>query len=266
VGKLRAYWRVWLMAQKGRMEYRFNFFVDIFALFAGYVGLVANIWLMTNRFGPLAGWKFSEIAFLFGTFSASYGLSAYNFWQFTLLGGFLRTGEYDRYLLRPLNPVAYYAVERCQTPALGQVLGGLAIMLYCAALLDVTWTPARVAFVAVMLVAGSLIQAGVMLLSAASSFWTMESGAAWGVLYYPLREFCFYPLGAFARPIVWIATTVLPFAFVNYFPAQYLLGKWDMLGFPNWVAFASFPIAVAFFSVCLWCFGRGLRSYHSTGT
>jgi len=41
---LRAYWRVWVMAQKGRMEYRCNFFMDIFALFAAYVGLVVNIW------------------------------------------------------------------------------------------------------------------------------------------------------------------------------------------------------------------------------
>jgi len=264
--KLRAYWRIWLMAQKGRMEYRLNFFLDIFALFVGYVGLVANIWLMTNRFGPLAGWKFTEIAFLFGTFTMSYGLSAYNFWQFTQLATWLRTGDYDRYLLRPLNPVAYYAVERCQTPALGQVFGGLAIMLYCAKLLHLTWTPEKILFVAIMLVAGSLIQAAVMLLSAAISFWTLESGGAWGLLYYPMREFCFYPLGAFARPIVWIATAVIPFAFVNYFPAQYLLGKWDMLGFPPWIAFASLPVAVVFFSICLWCFGRGLRRYHSTGT
>jgi ABC-2 type transport system permease protein len=135
-------------------------------------------------------------------------------------------------------------MERCQTPALGQVLGGLAIMLYCAALLDLTWTPARIAFLVMMLFSGALIQAGVMLLAAATSFWTLESGAAWGILYYPLREFCFYPLGAFARPILWVATMVIPFAFVNYYPAQYLLGKWDMLGFPAWMAFAGMPVSV----------------------
>ncbi len=264
--RLRVYWQIWLMAQKGRMEYRFNFFLDIFALFVGYLGLVANIWLMTNRFGPLAGWTFIEIAFLYGAFICSNGISSYNFWGFTYLGRFLRTGEFDRYLLRPLSPVAYYAMDRCQTPALGKIFGGLAIMLYCANQLDVAWSPGKVTFVVVMLIAGGMIQASVALLSAATSFWTMESGAAWGLLYYPLREFCFYPLGAFARPIVWIATAVIPFAFVNYFPAQYLLGKWDMLGFPPWIAFASLPVAVVFFSICLWCFGRGLRRYHSTGT
>ena len=66
--------------------------------------------------------------------------------------------------------------------------------------------------------------------------------------------------------MLWVATAVIPFAFVNYFPAEYLLGKWDMLGFPTWLAFASFPVAVLFFTICLWCFGRGLRRYHSTGT
>jgi ABC-2 type transport system permease protein len=75
-----------------------------------------------------------------------------------------------------------------------------------------------------------------------------------------------YPISVYKR---WFRNTlifVIPLAFVNYFPALYLLGKTDPTGLPYIMRFL-FPLAstaAMILSVKFWNYG--VRHYKSTGS
>ena len=55
-------------------------------------------------------------------------------------------------------------------------------------------------------------------------------------------------------------------AFVNYYPALWLLDKPDPLGGPAWLAFASPFVCLAVFGVGVRMWWYGVQKYTSTGS
>ncbi len=56
-------------------------------------------------------------------------------------------------------------------------------------------------------------------------------------------------------------TFVIPMAFINYYPALFLLGKPDPLGLLTWTPFLAPFIAVGIFRVALAAWRVGVRHY-----
>jgi len=59
---------------------------------------------------------------------------------------------------------------------------------------------------------------------------------------------------------------VIPMAFVNYYPALWLLDKPDPLGLPAWLAFLSPVVCLLVFAVGVRMWWIGVRHYQSTGS
>src|SRR5436190_16681723 len=68
---------------------------------ATILDLVA-IWALFDRFGAVDGWRFGDVAMFFGLVSISFALADFVTRGFDVLGTeFIRTGNFDRLLLRP---------------------------------------------------------------------------------------------------------------------------------------------------------------------
>ncbi len=61
-------------------------------------------------------------------------------------------------------------------------------------------------------------------------------------------------------------TFVIPVAFVNWYPALFILGRRDPFGLPSWVQFASPLAAVITLAAALLVWRTGVRHYSSTGS
>ena len=72
--------------------------------------------------------------------------------------------------------------------------------------------------------------------------------------------------GVFSPWLRRILAFVVPLAFVNYFPALYILGRHDTLGAPGFVRFMGPAVAVATVLVARMAWRRGVRHYQSTGS
>ena len=84
-------------------------------------------------------------------------------------------------------------------------------------------------------------------------------------MYWNLRKFAGYPISIYNKFIQSILIFVVPFTFVNYFLAQFLLRKPDMSTYPEWFMYISplveiIPYIIAYF---FWKFS--MRYYKSTG-
>ncbi len=75
-----------------------------------------------------------------------------------------------------------------------------------------------------------------------------------------------YPMHIYQDWLRSIFTFVIPMAFVNYYPALWLLGKPDPLGGPPWLAFLSPFVCVAVLAVGVRMWSFGARRYQSTGS
>jgi len=63
-----------------------------------------------------------------------------------------------------------------------------------------------------------------------------------------------------------VFTFVIPMAFINYYPALYLLGKPDPTGMPAWLPFIAPLVALLVFAVAVRVWRVGVQHYQSTGS
>ena len=80
-----------------------------------------------------------------------------------------------------------------------------------------------------------------------------------------MRKFAGYPISIFHKAIQVFMIYIVPFAFVNYFPAQYLLRKEDMVLYPNVFMYLTPIVGVGTYLLAYLFWRYSLRHYKSTG-
>ena len=75
-----------------------------------------------------------------------------------------------------------------------------------------------------------------------------------------------YPMTVYPREVVTGLTLLIPLAFVNWYPALYVLDRPDPFGYPDWLRFASPVAAIVLMSIALLVWRTGVRHYASTGS
>ena len=112
---------------------------------------------------------------------------------------------------------------------------------------------------------GVLIQGAVFLFLATLNIFLLETGSLKELLYYDTRKFAGYPISIFHKAIQCFMIYVVPMAFVNYFPAQFLLRKPDMAQFPEIFLYIPFAVGVGVYLLAYLFWRFGLRFYKSSG-
>jgi ABC-2 type transport system permease protein len=140
---------------------------------------------------------------------------------------------------------------------------GTASLLIVKHMLGLAWSPLQWALFPVALLGGALTMAGISLLPGTLSFWWGRAGSVGSFFRFSLREVPKYPLSIYQR---WLRRPMfaVPYAFVNYLPGLYLLGRAQ--GPYTWL----YPIyGVGMGALWLALFGlawrAGLRRYNSAG-
>jgi ABC-2 type transport system permease protein len=179
---------------------------------------------------------------------------------------FLRTGAFDRLLLRPRALALQLMGHDFRISRAGRLLQGLAVIVFASVQAGIAWTPATLALALFAVAGGVALFLGILVLQATLSFWTVEGLEVANVLTYGGVEAAQYPLSVYARWFRQLLTFVVPLACVAYYPALTILGRADPLGAPAWVGAVSPLAGFVFLAAAFWVWGRGLRHYASTGS
>ena len=265
-GSLRAYRMIAAMWIRSTMAYRVSFAITAFVNFAATAFDFLAILLMFSQVDRLGGYSLAEIALLYGCTSTSFGLADLAIGSMDRLGRRVRDGTLDTLLVRPAPVLAQVAADRFALRRLGRVTQGLMILGYALLALDISWTPAKVLLMPVMLLSGAAIFCAVFVGGAAFQFVAQDASEVQNSFTYGGNTLLQYPPTVFAKDLVRAVTFVLPLAFVNWLPALYVLGRPYPLDLPHWVAFLPPLVAAGCCALAGAAWRVGLRSYRSTGS
>ncbi|CAG7632175.1 hypothetical protein PAESOLCIP111_03354 [Paenibacillus solanacearum] len=264
---LKLYSQFLAIYLKSRMEYRFSFFMDIFIQFTTYGSTYMGIWIVLSKFGSIGGWSFYEVLFLYTLNLMSYGICSLFVWSpMRALEWMVQRGEFDGVLVKPMNPLVHLIFRQFNQHFLGHIILSAIVFSICFRHLHIDWTAANVCYFILTIAGATFIQAALLIISGAMSFWFVKSNSFTDTMIYGFRGFMDYPISIYSKAIQIFLTFVVPYGFVNFYPSQYFLGKEGEGLFHSSFRFGTPIIGVALLLLSLYIWHKGVNRYQSTGS
>lgn len=256
------YWEFLRQRFKILLEYRVNFLIGSTSTIFMQGASILAIWIVMRQIPDLNGWTLSEIWLIYGLLTLSKSINhmfADNLW--TLGQVYVRSGMFDRFLVRPIDPLFHLLADRFCHDGIGNFIIGMVLVLTAAPAVDIVWTASKIIYLIIAVLSGGLIFISLNLMAAVSAFWVMDSVPVIRVVF-ETHEFAKFPLAIYPQAIGILLTWLIPYGFASYYPAGYLLGR----GISPLLGWASPVVAVIFFAIGrrVWLFG--LSHYSSTGS
>ncbi|MGA8576081.1 MAG: ABC-2 family transporter protein [Candidatus Cybelea sp.] len=259
----REYWRINLLTL---LEYRANF-IMWFVFTIVYHGVALGALYVTMRqFPSMNGWNFREMFFLYALWMAGHELHNTLFLTVVSVPEYVREGRFDRFLVRPLDTL-FQVVTVPQQSFPDALILGIATLAAATVAANVRVDWIFVLFVPLVIAGGALIDLGISLVVATCSFWFIRVDTLRWVVMSLEQDFTRYPISIYSRGVRIVLAFVLPFAFMNYFPATYFLQKADVgLHLNPAVGLLTPAIGLLWLGAAYAFWLVGLRHYQGTGS
>ncbi len=263
--KIKRYCRLYrvLVSQffKTILQSKVDFFMGLIGFFFTQIMGIAFLYLVFEQIPDLKGWTLDQLIFIYGFAQIPRGIDHLftdNIWL--VAWWMVVDGDFDRYMLRPMNVFFQVICEKLQPDALGELLVGTILVILSLSKGIVIVDAAHVIWFVISIAAGAVIYTSVKLFFASIAFWVKQSGPFLQVAY-DMANFAKYPTEIYAKVIRFIITWIIPFAFVAYLPASYFLmekSPWTTIGI-------ECVIALLFWIISYSVFQYGISKYESAG-
>jgi ABC-2 type transport system permease protein len=262
---LGVYARLYRSRVRSQMQYRLSFALQAIGILGATFLDFLVILVLFSRLTSLRTWSLWEVGFLYGASYISFKVADICVGKIERLGEWIRTGQFDSVLVRPLGTLGQTLTTDADVKQVGALAQGAAVFAIALARVDVAWTPARALILILMLVSGFVIFCAVWIGTNAAAFWLVNVREAANAFTYGGNLLTQYPLDIFAAWFRRLFAFVIPIAFVNYFPSLYILDK-PADPWPSFLRFASPVVAIASAAVASLIWRAGIRRYTSTGS
>jgi ABC-2 type transport system permease protein len=254
------------MTLKTPLEYKFDRIFITIAIFCREMISVAIMYLLLTRFIRIKGWELNEMFFLYSFLFLSYSLFVFFFAGIRDFDSMIYWGEFDRFLLRPVGIMFQVIASKVDYSAtLGHGLVGLFLFLKTAFSVGIVWNTTNTLYYIVALLGGMVIQASIFMISSCFSFWTIKTENLRNMFFFNARRIAGYPLTFYPGFIQKLLIFLIPFAFVNYFPAQFFLHKQEISMFWNGFFYLTPVVGVVMFLLAYRFWKYGMKQYASVG-
>ena len=132
--------------------------------------------------------------------------------------------------------------------------------------LGITMTPLRIVLLIVFLLGSALLQSGCFLIFSAPNFSLVRAEKILDLFFFEISSFVQYPITIYPLFMQTVLSFILPYAFINFYPAQFILGKQDFSVFGPVMQYLAPLVGAAVFAFGIWFWNRSLRRYQSTGS
>ncbi|MDX1931315.1 MAG: ABC-2 family transporter protein [Capsulimonadales bacterium] len=263
---LRLYVRYVAASVRAQLQYRASFFMMTLGQFLAIAIEFAGIQALFDRFGTMRGWSLPEVALLYGMANTAFALADMFGRGFDQFGTMVRSGDFDRLLLRPLPTAFQLLAQDLVLMRLGRILCGLLALSWAMGQLAITTDAAKIVLLLFSLLGGACVFFGLFVLQAASCFRTIETLEIWSTVTYGGVEAAQFPMPLYRSWMRDLFTFIVPLACLNYLPASVLLNRSADLGVPPILAWTCPIIGFVFLAISLRVWSFGERHYLSTGS
>lgn len=250
------------------LQSKVDFLMGLFGFFFTQIAGILFLYLVFEQIPSLQGWTLDQLIFIYGFAQIPRGIDHLftdNIWL--VAWRMVINGDFDRYMLRPMNIFFQVISEKLQPDAVGELLVGTILIVRSLMKGIVVVDVMHVLLFFASVIAGAVIYTAIKLFFASLAFWVKISGPFLQVAY-EMADFAKYPTEIYAKLVRFIITWIIPFAFVAYFPASYFLGvsgvNGNMTGSATVIGI-EWIIAIVFGIIAYAFFSKGTQIYESAG-
>lgn len=253
------------LSAQSSLEYPINLLGWVLVNPIQFIVGFATIKFVVDQFGTLAGWGYRELSFLYGLSVLSHGLAVMFFIQTWYMGKFIIRGQFDQFLLRPMNVLFQFLFKDFNLIGISDLIPGMIVFIYGCYHVHFQCSISNIILLAATVAGGTLIRGAVWILCGSLSFWTKSTTGYVNFTNELFDRVTMYPLTIYPRPVQWLFTFLLPLGWITFYPAGDLLGK-QAGEIPVPMALVTFGIGVLMFGLGSAVFMAGTRNYESAGS
>lgn len=251
---------------RSQHQYRLSFYLRMIAATASTALDFIVILVIFEQLPTLGGWSLWEVAFLYGASFMPFKLADLLVGNVERLSEYIKSGAFDSVMIRPVSPLRMLILSDVELTRIGGAVQGLVVFVVAITRTSVDWDFLRILQVPVMITSGFVIYCCIWVMGHTTAFWLTEMREVFNSFTYGGSFMAEFPLDIFAGWMKRLFAFVIPVAFVNYFPAAFILGKADTFGLPRFVQLLSPVVALVMLGMTHVVWKMGLRHYRSTGS
>lgn len=246
---------------KGIMEYKVSFVLNALGQFLVSFNVFLGMYFLFQRFDQIGSYTYPEVLLCFSITLCAYSLSEGIFRGLDTFGTTVRSGEFDRMLVRPKSPLFQVISSKLEIARITRILQSIGMLVYAVSQKTVEWSLDKVVLMLLMILGGVVVFSGIFTIYAGLCFFTLEGLEFMNVLTDGAREYGKYPLDVYGKRILKITTYLVPYACFQYYPFCYLIGSLE----DKRVFFLPFcTILFLLPSILIW--RVGVKRYQSSGS
>ena len=174
----------------------------------------------------------------------------------------IRTGDFDRLLLRPRTLFVQVAASFFHIHRLSRVAAGIAVIVWCLGRMGVVLNAAKMLMLLLALLGGTLMYCGVFVMSSGIAFFTIKALDWIYIFTNASYQITRCPVEYLPRPLYRMFTFFMPLLLISYYPASAACGWGESL----WKGYLALPAGAAFLGASLLVWRIGVKHYKSTGS
>lgn len=246
---------------KSLIEYKADFVLGLVGFLLVQSTGVIFLKLIFNTIPTISGWSFYEILFIYGFAQIPRGIDhVFTDYIWIFSSQTILKGEFDRYLLRPLNPLFQIIAQRFQPDGIGEIIVGVVLVVMSSVKLGINYSFGKILIFLFVIICATLIYTAIKLAVASIAFW-VKFAQSYLFMVYQLSSFAKYPVTIYPNAIKNILTYIIPFAFTGFYPGAYFLGKGN---FQTGVIL-TFVVSIVSIIVAYLIWLKGISVYESCG-
>ena len=258
---MKLYFESIKMHIKSALEYKKSFIITFISQFFVFFTYYFIIIALFSNFDNIKGFTVYEVLLTFGVIQFGFAFNEIFGRGFDVFDKLIISGDFDRLLIRPRSIILQVLCSRIDIVKISRLLQALVVLFIAIFNLNIDWNIFKVITLILMLISAVIIFFSIFVLTSSYCFLTVQGLEVRNVFTDGGKHMAQYPISIFKRGFIFVFTFIIPYAFVNYYPLLYILGRVDNR------LYAFSPLLVFLFLIpALLSFKLGMKKYTSTGS
>lgn len=258
---MKLYFKSLAMHLKGELEYRTNFILSFLSQILVFFTYYFVILALFTKFNNIQGFTLYEVLLCFAIIQFGFAFNEVFARGVDRFEKLIIEGNFDRLLLRPQNIILQVLCSDSDFVKASRLIQAVIVLIIAISHLSIEWNILKILTLILMLISACVIFFGIFLLAASYCFFSVQGLEVRNVFTDGGKQMAQYPIGVFSKGFILFFTFIIPYAFVNYYPLLYLLGK------NNNNLYAFSPLIVILYLIpCILVFYLGMKRYSSVGS